>query len=206
MPEEHPATHTVWIRTAGMGRPIRLDVCAKLYAVIVGTANGAAPPSRAQVEHPRLHGAAFRPDSFAAKLATRVLAVLAKHPILTTDRLLSLCYNGKAPKDPHQLGRVLTTLTRRGEIARHMVLGVYKLPSTPGPTPPDDAVALTRAVLRLVTADPGIRSAYVGPLLGFNRTADIKAELAELRRGGVLRSKGTKSATRYYPPTKQATK
>lgn len=204
LPEEHPAAHRVWIRTAGMGRPLRLDVCADQYALIVGSSNGhapTAPPGR-----PRLKGAAFAPGSFAAKLATRVLALLAKHPLLTTDRLLALCYEGKRPKNPHQLGRVLTTLTRRGELARHEVQGIYKLPATAGPPPPGDEVAVTRALMRLVATEPGVRSAYVGPLVGVHRTADLKEILVRLRREGVLRSKGTKSATRYYPGTKQATK
>jgi hypothetical protein len=207
LPEEHPAAHRVWIRTAGMGRPLQADVCADAYALIIGSlSNGGARPTPAPVEHPRLKGAAFKPGSFAAKLATRVHAELAKHAMLTNDRLLALCYNGKPPKDAHQLHRVLTTLTRRGEVERYKIGGVFKLPGTAGPTPPRDEVALTRAVLRLVTAEPGIRSAYVGPLLGFERTSDLKGLLGELRRGGVLRSKGTKSATRYYPGTKQATK
>jgi hypothetical protein len=139
-------------------------------------------------------------------LAERVHAELTKHALLTLDRLRALCYKGKPPKDPHQLARVLTTLTRRGELARHEIQGVFKLAGTAAPTPPRDDVALTRAVLRLVTAEPGIRSAYVGPLLGFTRTSDLKGLLGELRRGGVLRRKGAKSATRYYPGTKQASK
>jgi hypothetical protein len=201
LPEEHPAAHRVWIRTAGMGRPLQADVCAKVYAVIVGSSNGAAPPPPAQVERSRLKGAAFLPGSVAAKLAERVRAALTKHPLLTNERLQALTKHN-AP----QLHQVLTTLTRRGELARGGVPGVFKLAGTAGPTPPGDEVALTRAVVRLVTAEPGIRSAYVGPLLGFDRTSDLKGLLGELRRGGVLRSKGTKSATRYYPSTKQATK
>jgi hypothetical protein len=204
LPEEHPAAHRVWIRTAGMGRPLRLDVCADKYALIVGSTNGHAPPPPAP--SPRLKGGAFQPGSVAAQLADRVRALLAKHTILTTDRLLALCYPGKAPKDPHQLGRVLTTLTRRGELARAGVQGLYKRAGAAGPPRPPDDVALTRAVLRVVAAEPGIRSAYVGPLVGVARTAELKGLLVALRREGALRSKGTKSATRYYPVTKQASK
>jgi hypothetical protein len=199
VPEDHRATRVVWIRTAGLGRSVRQDVCEHAFAIILGTsANGATAPS-SPPERPRLKGELFRPGSGAAKTADKIRAYLGKHSPASIEQIArSLAGSGKP--DATGAARVLQVLARTNEVTR-VAMGVYAGAGAPALTPPSEEIAAARAVLRLVDGEPGIRSAYIGPLLGYRDNQPLKRLFAKRVEGGRLKSKGHKSATRYFPGT-----
>jgi hypothetical protein len=198
VPEDHRATRVVWIRTAGLGRSVRQDVCEHAFAIILGTsANGATAPS--SPERPRLKGELFRPGSDAAKRAAQIRAYVAKHSPVTIEHIAK-ALAGSGKPDTRAAGPVLRALARAGELTKGG-LGIYHRAGAPTPTPPAEEIAAARAVLRLVDGEPGIRSAYIGPLLGYRDNQPLKRLFAKLVEGGRLKSKGHKSATRYFPGT-----
>jgi len=203
VPEEHRATRVVWIRTAGGGRSIRQDVCEAALATILGTsANGATPslpgPPAAPLEPPR-----FRPGGDNAKAADKIRAYVAKHSPVSIEQVAKALAGSGKPDIP-ATGRVLRELVLAGELT-HASMGIYHRAGAPRPTPPTEELAAARAVLRLVEGEPGIRSAYVGPLLGYELGSwPLKRLLAKLVEGGRLRGKGKKSAMRYFPGATKA--
>jgi len=201
VPEEHRATRVVWIRTAGGGRSIRQDVCEAALAIILGTsANGASSP---EAPAPTLKPPAFRPGGDAAKAADKIRAYVAKHSPVSIEQLAKALAGSGKPDIP-ATGRVLRELVLAGELT-HASMGIYHRAGAPRPTPPTEELAAARAVLRLVESEPGIRSAYVGPLLGYELgSSPLKRLLAKLVEGGRLRGKGKKSAMRYFPGATKA--
>jgi hypothetical protein len=195
VPEEHRATRVVWIRTAGSGRAMRQDVCEHALAVILGTPANGGPP--AALERPRLKGELFRPGSAGAKTADKIRAYLAKHSPVSIEQVAKALAGSGKPDIP-EAGRALRVLARGGEVTRG-AMGIYSRAGAPVPTPPAEELAAARAVIRLVESEPGIRSGYIGPLLGYDSNLPLKGLLAKLVEGGRLKSKGRKSATRYFP-------
>jgi hypothetical protein len=181
---ETVAVTMVWIRTGGVGGTVRSDVCAEHLALIVGapaSSNGASAPQPAALPRGRIYNA----------LLAKLRAYAAKHPRFSLDDA-ALVAGGST-----RVHVVTRYLVNQGELER-VVQGVFQTPGYKMPTPTLDAGA--DAVAKLVKAQPGIRSSYLGPVLGMDNK-QWKKTLAILRDKSLVRTKGTKSAMRLYPKT-----
>src|SRR5262252_6367257 len=133
---EHPALTSVWIKTAGMSRILRVDVCGDAYrdmtaGIIVGASNG-VPQLPAPRQTPTLNrhidpksgrtrGIGAMKGSDTAKLATATQAFLkSQHGRFTLDDMAQ-AMNGVALKGGSgrdhvvkHLGRVMRALHADG--------------------------------------------------------------------------------------------
>jgi hypothetical protein len=191
---EERAVHIVWIRTSLGGRPVRLDVCADHFAVIVGqaspSANGAAPAPRGErVWSPRAG------EGLERKAYERLVPFIAKHARFSVDD--ARAHLGKDVPEP-RTERALRLLMADGKIERY-TNGIYQRPGYSMPEPESVELAAA-AVLKLIKAKPGTRGQIVAGLVGVETTKQWRATLDYLREHKLLRTKGTKSAMRLYVP------
>lgn len=186
-----PAGHKAWIRTTLGGHTLRVDVCEKHLALILGQGGNGGPPA----EPPqKLPDGRARPSRKLQKTSDGLLALAAKHPRFSFEDALG--YLGK--EHPRQrMGRALTLLVEHGQLERHM-LGVYQRPGHTMPEPASVELAAA-AVLKLVKARPGIRGSAAAALAGIETDKLWRATREHLREHKLVRFKGTKSAMRVYP-------
>lgn len=189
------AATIVWIRTAGMPRTIRFDVCQPHLDAIIGAAptmstNGAtAPAVRKGVP------ATWGPKSKVYQgLYERLLPFIAKTAVFSTDDL------GAAfgvPAKSGSMRAVLSRLVDEHRLAR-VIQGVYRRQDVtiPEVTTIEDGVKVS---LKLIQARPGTRSSVIAALAGIRAEKVWKPTLVAIKARGV-KTKGTKSATRLYPP------
>jgi hypothetical protein len=187
------ASLVVWIRTSLGGRPVRLDVCADHFAVIVGqasaSANGAAPAPRGERVWSTRGGGG---EGLERKAYERLVTFIAKHARFSVDD--ARAHLGKDAKPRAQ--RALRLLVADRKIERY-TNGIYQRPGYSMPEPESVELAAA-AVLKLIKAKPGTRVTIVAGLVGVETIKQWRATLDYLREHKLVRTKGIKSAMRLY--------
>lgn len=190
--ERVPAPHKAWIRTTLGGRTIRLDVCDKHLAVLVGS-NGPAPVAPTQAG-PRVWPTRQKPGKEKATYDRLVPFIAKQHTRFSIEEVFA--YVGKDV--PHaRTGKVLRLLVEDGRLERY-VQGIYQPPGHTIPAPESAEVGAT-LVLKAVKAHPGMRATLAAALAGIDRVQLWRATLGLLRERKLARTKGYKSAMRLYP-------
>jgi len=220
---EHAAITSVWIKTAGMSRILRVDVCADAYEAMVGNLNGQkmlpapvkpsdpAPTLKRHInpKSGRAVGIGAMPGSDTAKLATAAQAFLkSQHQRFTLDDM-ALAMNGVSLKGGtgrdhivKHLGRVMRALVADGLVERHGTYGVFGPKGAPAPPRLTSAPEIATAVAKMVRAHPGLRVAYLPALLQLDAPV-VKRTLKNLAGLGLVRAKGSRSASRVWPIEKK---
>jgi hypothetical protein len=201
--KETPASTVVWIRTAGMPRVARFDVCAEHHQLIVG-AMGSMSPNGASA--PKVAGAVSLKDRIPERanwgskskvyqgVYDKLVPYIAKTPAFSTDDLQAF-FDGKVK--PGTYLPALSRLIAEGRITRP-VQGFYVRSghTFPAPATDEDAIAV---LLKIIRAQPGIRSSFAMVKAGIKYDSRWK-RLRELLRDKGMRTKGTKSMMQLYPP------
>src|SRR5215475_539852 len=181
---EHPAVTSVWIKTAGMSRIMRVDVCQDAYQAIVGgviasTANGTrmlpAPENSERSTKVTINpksgrrlGVGAQTGSDTAKLVRVVSAfVKSQHHRFTLDDIVKGLHGislkgGSGPAYiGKQLGRIMRALQADKLVERHGTYGVFSPTGAPPPPRPANAAETAQLVAKCVRAHPGLRVAYL---------------------------------------------
>jgi hypothetical protein len=207
---EHPAVTSVWIRTPGMSRVVKLDVCEGAFRTIMGTDNGTpmlpAPASKPESYRgmgTRKRGIGAMPGSDTAKLANTINAfVKGMHRRFTLDEVHSAVESLPLKHTPKgniraRCGPVIRALLEDGVIERHGVFGVFGpkgLPKNPQPANPAERATL---IAKTIRAHPGVRVAFLPGLLDVEAPA-IKRTVAQLVQMGLVKTKGARSSSRAW--------
>jgi hypothetical protein len=220
---EHPAVTRVWIKTAGMSRILPVDVCADAYETMVGNRNGLKmlPASIGKSEpvptlkrhisprSGRAVGIGAMPGSDTAKLATAAQAFLkSQHHRFMLDDVAQAMHGvplkGGTGRDyiVKLLGRVMRALVADGVVERHGSYGVFGPKGAPSPPRLTNAAEIAQAVAKTIRAHPGLRVAYLPTLLDLEPPV-VKRTLKNLTRLGLVRAKGSRSASRVWPIEKK---
>jgi len=213
---EHPAVTSVWLKTAGMSRIIRVDVCEDAYNLIVGAgsnghhtfsakASPAVAPPKAASPNGRRRGVGATPGSDTAKLLKAMQTFLqhTKRRFTLDDVMHALAGTAglkKTAKAP-RVGPILRALIKDGVVERHGTFGVYGPKGAPAPAKPGTPAETATLIAKEVRAHPGIRVAYLPGLLDLEAPV-VKRTIAKLVEMGLVKTKGMKSASRAYPVTK----
>jgi len=223
---EHPAVTSVWLKTAGMSRIVRVDVCQDAYqamlgGVIAGTDNGnrmlpAPIEQRAYTvkrhinpKTGRVSGIGAQKGSDTAKLVTAAQAFLKnRHERFTLDEMAKALQNlplkGGSGRDyiVKHLGRVMRGLVSDGLVERHGTFGVFGPKGAPAPARLTSAPDIAQVIAKTVRAHPGLRVAYLPALLELEPPT-VKRTLHNLAGLGLVRAKGSRSASRVWPVEKK---
>src|SRR5215813_9825544 len=161
---EHPAVTTVWIRTVGMSRIMRVDVCEDAFRAIAGgviAAQNGQPMLPAPGPRPilqrgigrsgRPRGIGAMPGSDTAKIVTATQAFLkSQHERFTLDEVLHALNGLKLKEGAANLGRVMRAFVADGLITRHGTFGVFGPKGAPPPPKVTGPTELAQMVARCV--------------------------------------------------------
>jgi len=209
---EHPAVTSVWIKTLGMSRILRVDVCEEAFRLIVGNTNGTrllpAPDAKPEPtvkrgisRTGRRTGLGAQPGSDTAKLANAVGAFLkGQHQRFTLDHVeraidgLNLKGKGRGGQN---LGRVLRAYVAEGTLQRHGKFGVFSRKDIPPPPKLTNPAETATAIAKVIRAQPAVRVAYLPGLLEIEPPV-VKRTIKQLIALGLVRTKGARSASRAW--------
>ena len=165
---------------------IEREILAALDGVLAGGADSSVVSAGAG---PQLHGPLVTPH-----MAGPGAPVAAPRPV----RLAPVAATAPTHEAPAPYQPIPTVLTP-GEVA--------KLRKTGQRRSPEAITALENAVLTVVHATPGLRSAEIAPRIGEGlKPADIRDVNINLVRAGRVSTTGEKHGVRYFPPTAPAAK
>jgi hypothetical protein len=211
---EHPAVTTVWLKTVGMSRIVRVDVCEDAFRTIMGNMNGApkllpAPDKATGTPRGISRGGHIGLGAIAgsdtSKLVNAVTAFLKNHhQRFTLDHLMQILESLKLKTEgrSQNLGRVMRTLVADGTVQRHGFYGVFSRKDLPPPPKLTSAAETATAIAKCIRAQPGLRVAYLPGLLELEPPV-IKRTLKQLVALGLVRTKGGRSASRAWPVEKK---
>jgi len=194
--KETPAASMAWIRVAGMGRALRYDLCSEHIADLVGmmsSRNGEPSPPKKLMGRVLDGPVRHRPGTLRAQAYEQILVLVMKHGRIDTDLIAS-----HLPKlHSHLITDALRRLCTDGKLNRVM-MGIYE-PAGFKLDPLTEPKAIEQGILAMVKKRPGIRSAWLRPLLNVPNFGAYKRAHTALREAKKLRIKGTKSAAQFFP-------
>lgn len=200
---EHDAVTSVWLRTPGMPR-VRLDVCQDALRDIYGmNQNGrlALPAPKAPDGLRRRHNLGFGGmGGLTAKLLAHAKDYVksARGRFTLDDMQASIAKSGiKHPRADKNLGRIMRELVESGVLQRHGVFGVFSAKGSAAPPAAKNGQDVRDILMKTIQAHPGIRTAYLPGMTDLTPQA-IKRPVWELIDAGVIRQKGSRSASRLW--------
>ena len=174
---------------------IEREILAALDGVLAGGADSSVVSAGAG---PQLHGPLVTPH-----MAGPGAPVAAPRPV----RLAPVAATAPTHEAPAPYQPIPTVLTP-GEVAKLRTTGQRRSPEAiTQRRSPEAITALENAVLTVVHATPGLRSAEIAPRIGEGlKPADIRDVNINLVRAGRVSTTGEKHGVRYFPPTAPAAK